>query len=227
MTDVTGERPEFARALLLDFDGPICGLFSGYSAADVAHDLRAFIRRQGATVPADLQGPDPLELFRALVSARPDLGSAIESRLIDAERTAVRTARPTPHAHDLITTVARRQTPVAIVSNNSAEAINDYLEQHGLPGCITAVIGRPHGRPHLMKPHPHTLFQAMYALGTHPHESTFVGDSLSDIEAAQRAHTRSIGYAKEPSRISGLTAAGADAVIETIDALIPRLNELK
>lgn len=225
MTDVTEERIEFARALLLDFDGPICRLFAGYSAADVAHDLRAFIQGCGAVVPSELQRPDPLELFRAMAGARPDLGSDIESRLIDAERTAVRIARPTPHAHDLIVTVARRQTPVAIVSNNSTEAIDDYLEQHGLSGYITAVIGRPRGRPHLMKPHPYTLFQAIHSLGAQPHESTFVGDSLSDIEAAQRAHTRSIGYATNPSRVSSLANAGADAVIETIDALLPRPDE--
>ena len=224
MNDHLGQLLDSTRALLLDFDGPICHPFAGYPAPDIADDLRAYLQEHVSAVPRNLHGSDPLELFRRVARTFPDLKEPVEDRLTDAERKAVQTARPTPYAHDLITTVASSGVPVAIVSNNSAAAIGDYFHQHGLTDEIAAVIGRPYGHPNLMKPNPHMLAQAMNTLNAQPHETTFVGDSLSDLEAARRAHTRSIGYAKDPTRVAGLTVAGADAVVESIGDLVTRWN---
>lgn len=222
MTDRLGQVLDSTRALLLDFDGPVCHTFAGYPASEIADMLRAFLKTEGVAIPHDLQGPDPLELFRQVAIAHPDLSTDVENRLIDAERTAVRTAKPTPYAHDLICAAARSGVAVAIVSNNSAAAIGDYLDQHGLTDRIATVVGRPYGQPRLMKPNPHSVVEALVAVGAHPHECAFVGDSVSDVEAAQRAHTRSIGYAKDPSRIGRLTSAGADVVVESIGELAGR-----
>jgi phosphoglycolate phosphatase-like HAD superfamily hydrolase len=40
----------------------------------------------------------------------------------------------------------------------------------------------------------------------------FVGDSVTDIEAAHSTGTMSIGYANKPGKGERLTAAGADAL---------------
>jgi beta-phosphoglucomutase-like phosphatase (HAD superfamily) len=71
----------------------------------------------------------------------------------------------------------------------------------------------------LLKPSPYLLLQAATALTVHPSECTFIGDSLSDIEAARTAGVRSVGYANKPGKIAKFRAAGADAVIEAITDL--------
>jgi phosphoglycolate phosphatase-like HAD superfamily hydrolase len=47
----------------------------------------------------------------------------------------------------------------------------------------------------------------------------FLGDSTSDIEAAQAAGVRSIGYANKPGKNSRLIAAGAEAIIGALTGL--------
>jgi len=48
-----------------------------------------------------------------------------------------------------------------------------------------------------------------------PAAATFVGDSVTDIEAARASHTISIGYTNKPSKTAELMTAGADTVIPT------------
>jgi hypothetical protein len=48
-----------------------------------------------------------------------------------------------------------------------------------------------------------------------PAAATFVGDSVTDIEAARAAHTMSIGYTNKPNKTAELMTASADTVIPT------------
>jgi len=224
MNDHLGRLLASTRALLLDFDGPICNPFAGYPAPQIADDLRESIRPWVSIPIGDLKTDDPLEFLRTIFRSMPGLLRTVEARLDDAERTAVRTAQPTPYAHALIATAARSGVPVAIVSNNSGRAIYDYLDLHDLQSVVATIVGRFPSRPNLMKPNPDPVIEALTTLGVHPQEATLVGDSVTDIEAAQKAETRSIGYAKHPSRVKALTEAGADAVVESIGDLVTRWN---
>jgi phosphoglycolate phosphatase len=111
-------------------------------------------------------------------------------------------------------------TPVVIVSNNAAEPIRTYLERHGLAPYVRDVVGRPHLRPDLMKPDPHTVQRALSIAGTSARSAVLIGDSVSDIEVAKAAGVRSIGYAKTRQRGVELREAGADAVVNRIASLI-------
>ena len=79
---------------------------------------------------------------------------------------------------------------VAIVSNNSAEAIHAYLELHGLSALVAHVQGRDRQDPSLMKPNPRPLFEApsvleaLSVLDVKQDDAVLIGDSLTDIEAA-------------------------------------------
>jgi phosphoglycolate phosphatase-like HAD superfamily hydrolase len=120
-------------ALLLDFDGPICGVFAGHPAPMVASRLRAFVERMGVTVPHRLVGSrDPLEVLRWVGATLPDLTPQVDERLRAEETGAIQTAVPTTGATRVIAAARRAGMAVAIVSNNAEQAVASYLSRQGL-----------------------------------------------------------------------------------------------
>lgn len=221
------ELIERTSALLLDFDGPVCSLFAGYPAHSIAEESRAVLVKNMVDLPPSLQHTtDPLDILRWTGVNRPVLLGAVESVQNRAEREAAQSAAPTSHASEVFMRAAESGRPVVIVSNNSEGAIAHYLKEHSLLQYVTAIVGRPQGRPQLMKPNPWPVETGLAILGTTARLCTLIGDSPSDIEAARVAGSFSIGYAKQPSRAGELE--GADAVVSSMgciaDALIPRIH---
>lgn len=205
-------------ALLLDFDGPVCSIFAGYPAPQVATELVNVLRRRGVDVPPDLASePDPLEVLRR-TGAAGDHGvtRAVEDALCAAERRAVQTAEPTPYGREVIVAAWQAGMQVAAVSNNSAGAVTAYLAAHRLAEYVSPVVGRAYADPDRMKPNPEPILQAVRALGEMPSRCVLIGDSLSDIEAAKAAGVRTIGFANRPSKALTFRAAGADAIVTTM-----------
>lgn len=212
------------RVLLLDFDGPVCDVFAGRPAAAIADQLRDLLISSGAPRHEVQDDDDPLSLYARSAAYGPEVVAATYAALVNAEREAVTSAVPTPGAIE--TVVAARETGrhVAIVSNNAADAVLDYLNRHGLSPMVSHVAARRTPDPDLMKPNPRYLHEAIDVLGTEPQASAIVGDSVTDIEAATRANTRAIGYANKPGKNARLANAGADAVIESMAELPPALS---
>jgi HAD superfamily hydrolase (TIGR01509 family) len=205
-------------AVLLDFDGPICRIFAGYPARDVAAELVDLLYRHGVDVPAQLTSEtDPLEVLRWTGSAGDQaITRLVEDALGAAEGRAVRTAAPTPYGREVIVAARQAGLPVAVVSNNSAGAVNAYLASHRLIGHVTPVIGRAYADPGLMKPNPAPILRAVQALGTSPDRTVLVGDSISDIAGGQAAGVRVIAYANRPPKVDVFRNAGAELVITSM-----------
>ena len=201
-------------AVLLDFDGPVCSIFAGYPAPQVAGELVGVLRRRGVTVPPDLASEtDPLEVLRHTGAAGDrDVTRAVEDALCAAERRAVETAEATPYGREVIVAARQAGLSVAVVSNNSAEAVSAYLENHRLSECISPVVGRAYAEPTLMKPNPHPILRAIQALGKTPSQCLLIGDSLSDIEGSKAA----VGYANRAAKSSTFLKVGADAEITSM-----------
>ncbi|MFB6839534.1 HAD family hydrolase [Streptomyces sp. NPDC056361] len=202
-------------AILFDFDGPICHVFQGLPAPDVAKDLSALL----ATLAPELAyaahaTDDPMVVHQLAREGGQDVLAAVEAALTGAEIQAVGVAGP-PTEGAVEAMVAARDSGrrVAIVSNNSADCVRAYLSAQGLSGTVEAVVGRPALRPDLMKPSPHPLLEAATILGVSPERSALVGDSVTDIEAAQAAGAGSIGFANKLGKEAALAAAGAVAVV--------------
>jgi phosphoglycolate phosphatase-like HAD superfamily hydrolase len=102
------------------------------------------------------------------------------------------------------------------VSNNSAPAINAYIDAHHLSSYVTYVVGREPYNPEKMKPHPQSILTALVKLDSEPGEAVLIGDSLTDIEASRRAGVRAIGYANKADKPPAFELAGADAVVLTM-----------
>ena len=213
------------KALLLDFDGPVCSVFAGYAAGLVAEDLRTSLRREGVTFPADIAATrDPLQILRWAGDTHPGITQLADDVLTAAEQRAVATAKPTAGSHEVILTATRTGRQVAIVSNNSHAAIVAYLEHHQLTPHVRVVVGRAYAQPALMKPHTHSVAKALNALGVDASVSVLIGDSPPDMEAARAMHVPTIGYAKDPERATGLWEAQAEMVISSMHALATALQ---
>ncbi|MFI6056712.1 HAD family hydrolase [Streptomyces sp. NPDC051286] len=100
------------------------------------------------------------------------------------------------------------------MSNNSTAALKRYFAGRGLDRYASPLVGREAIRLSKMKPAPDTLWLAMEAHGVAPQDAVLIGDSVTDIQAAQAAGAMSIGYANKPGKAERLHRAGATAVIE-------------
>jgi phosphoglycolate phosphatase len=211
------------RYLLLDFDGPICAIFAGHPAADLARELVDALRDDGHPVPEHVEAfTDPFDVLRFAGTLNPAAAERTEGRLRAAELDAVRSATPTAGAADLITTWRHAGGIVAAVSNNSQAAVTAYLAHHGLE--LDVVVGRTSSDPALLKPSPHLVTHAIDALSATADESAFVGDSPSDIAAGRDAGIATIGYANKPGKRHRLADAGAQLVIDDMRAIARALD---
>lgn len=204
--------------LLLDFDGPVCAIFAGYPAASVGDELRALLRDQGVALPEELlASADPLEVLRWVGTLRqPEVTRAVEDALCVAELHAVRSSAPTPYAREVIVAARNTGKPIAIVSNNSAAAVMEYLTAKRLAPYITSVIGRAYADPARMKPNPEPILHAVFDLGAEPSDCVLIGDSLADITGAHAAGVPVIGYANRDRKLQPFKDAKADAVVSSL-----------
>lgn len=218
--------PGRPHAVLLDFDGPVCSVFSFHRAPPIAEAMQAdeaFARTCGMGGP---KTDDPMEVLRiadAAGASRAEL-ERLDDMLEAWEERAVAAAEPTAGAHALIGDLVDSGRQVAIVTNNSASCVRAYLRRHDLPDL--PIEGRRRGEPALMKPAPFVVLAACRRLGVEPAGAVLVGDSVSDIEAGRAAGTLTVGYANRPGKHERLVVAEADAVIDSLGDLSAALDRL-
>jgi HAD superfamily hydrolase (TIGR01662 family) len=206
------------RCLLLDFDGPVCSIFAGLPAPTVADQLRKLFTPEQLTDAAK-NTPDPIEVFIQAAEVNPKLAARVEAEMTDLEVAAVATAKPTSYVHEVLSGCRESGRTVAVVSNNSAQAVNAYLDRRGLSEGVGLVVARTSHDPAQLKPSPHLLEIAVEKLAAAPAACTLVGDSLTDIEAAHRAGIASIGYANKPGKHQAMIQINAGAIISSMSHL--------
>jgi phosphoglycolate phosphatase len=202
------------RYLLLDFDGPICSIFGGLPAPAVAEKLRKLFTGE---LPDEIANtPDPIEVFYYSATVSDEMAARVEAEMADLEVAAVPTAEPTPYVHEVIASARESGRIIGVVSNNSPRAVNAYLDRHGLSDRIRLVVARTSHDPALLKPSPHLINEAVRGLEADPGATALVGDSFTDIEAAQSANVASIGYANKPGKRERMAELRAGAVITSM-----------
>ena len=144
----------------------------------------------------------------------------VEARMADQELAAVATARPTPYVHDVVTSCRDSRRIAAVVWNNADRAVRSSLALHGLADRIELIAARTNPDPALLKPSPHFIKQAITGRSAPLAECVLIGDSTTDIQAANRAGIDSIGYANKPGKRARLTAAEATAVVTSLADLV-------
>lgn len=214
-----------ARFVLFDFDGPICQVFARHPAEGVARELVDWLEGRGLRgllTEEDRLHPDPHFVLDAINRRHPhsDLVTELEERLTQQELKAVASAMPTPYADPLIRTWVAVGGQLAVATNNSARAVGDYLDGRGLTACFAPYVFGRTSNLHLLKPHPHTLNQALNAMGADRSASLMIGDTASDLRAAKQAGIPFLGYARNPHKEALLRAAGAETIVQTLESVL-------
>lgn len=214
-----------AETVLLDVDGPVCKVFAGVPASDVARRLReTYVAAHGPHVAAVLDNSDdPLEVIRDAAMRQVPHLSTLETALTSIERQAIKLAEPTPHADEAVSALQGSGFRLAAVSNNGTEAVRQYFADRGLDQIVEPLLGRPTD-VRWMKPDPYLLRMALDSVGSTPEAAVFLGDSVTDIEAARAAGTQAIGYANKPEKVQTLKRAGADTIILSMAEIIEALK---
>lgn len=220
MTEALTEIFRRSRAVLLDFDGPVCSVFAGLPAPVVAARLKQLLQDEGAELPQDVaELDDPLKVLRRTAFFAPSLVDKVEAAFIGYEVEAAGCAEITPGVRELLDACAEADRPVVIVSNNSELAIGTFLGLAKLGEQVAGMVGRPIGNPAEMKPHPRSVLRACEMANVSPGETVLIGDSDFDMQAAVNAGALSIAYANEPEKEVRLAEAGADAVTSSMREL--------
>ncbi|MFJ3671952.1 HAD family hydrolase [Streptomyces sp. NPDC090106] len=219
-----------ARVVLWDFDGPICRLFAGHSADEVARKLVVWLEGRGLhglVTDDERESLDPHVVLRAVDGRHPgsDLVAELEERLTKEELHAASSAMPTPYADPLIRTWAAVGSRLAIATNNSPRVVRKYLESRGLTACFHPhIYGRTQDLHHL-KPHPHCLNRALSAMGAAPSAALMIGDTPTDYRAARSAGVPFLGYARNEDKEKLLREAGASSVVGSLELVRELLLE--
>lgn len=208
---------EAASLIIFDFDGPICAVYSGHEASDLAAQLRAILDPAPGDHDPINRSRDPLDVLRWTAHNRPALLAAVERMLEQGEQHSIASAEPTPGSHDLIRRLSAEGKTVAVASNNGHRAVTSYLEAHELSTFVRAVSARPPGRPDRMKPNPHILDTLGAELGLPLQGAALIGDSPSDTTAGHQAGLQVIGYANKP---------GKHQRFQDVEAIIDSMHDL-
>ncbi|PWG12423.1 HAD family hydrolase [Streptomyces sp. V2] len=214
-----------ARVVLWDFDGPVCRLFAGYPAANIAAGLveRLELRGlRGLLSEVERDSPDPHAVLRAVDSrcSGSDLVVELEEWLTEEELTAATSAQPTPYADPLIRTWVAVGARMAITTNNSPRVVGKYLAGRELSACFAPHVYGRTADLQLLKPDPHCLNKALRAMGSAPEDALMIGDTPTDLEAARRAGVPFLGYARNDLKGSLLRDEGAEAVVTSLEPVL-------
>lgn len=170
----------------------------------------------------EAQGGLPEDAFRQLYKAM--LGYY-------QDHNAVHTA-PYPGAREVLADLAARGVRMVVVTNKFEAFARSVLTQLDLIGAFETVIGgdsmgKGADGQFLAKPHPAPIIAAREATGANApgRRFVFIGDSTYDVRAAKAAGVPVVaaayGYCDKPPH-----DLGADAVIDSLSALIPALEGL-
>lgn len=205
-----------AELILLDFDGPVTKLLPPPLNSETATQLKKLVQPPPSQIAATT---DHLAVLRHIALATPDLLVQAEQEATLAEVRAARLSQPTPGVRELIDLLLQRGQGIAIITNNAAVAVRTFLEANTLPEL--KIYGRPSTDLNLMKPNPYLIQQAVKDRGAAPGDAVMVGDSPSDIEAAHRAGTASIGFITRPTKAAVMQEAMASEYVTDISQLLP------
>jgi len=167
----------------------------------------------------EAQGGMPEDEFRALYK---------EMLRYYSQHNAVYTS-PYPHAERVLDELAMRGVKMAVVTNKFEEFATQVLTELGLAHHFVAIIGgdsmgRGEDGKFLAKPAPEPVLHAQKQCEAR--RFAFVGDSTYDVKAARSAGVPVIaagyGYCDKPP-----LELGADAVIDSLDGLIPALETVE
>ncbi|WP_120717719.1 HAD-IA family hydrolase [Tsuneonella amylolytica] len=131
--------------------------------------------------------------------------------------------RPYPHALEVLDELRGRGVRLAVVTNKFFEFANGVLDKLGMHDRIDLVLGGDSLGKGRAKPAPDLIWAARDRLGGG--RLAFVGDSSYDMKAGRAAGVPVVAVTYGYHDLAPL-AMGADAVVDSLDQLVPVLETL-
>lgn len=217
--------------MLFDFDHTLTDFGHHVRWADARTAIRAVYAAAGVSADFLDAHPGSLSLYISVADHQPIEGHALldvqgrASAVLDGfEREAVTTTEALPGAREVVDALPRLGLRAGIVTSNAAPVARAILERLGLAGTFEVVLGR--SEVQRLKPAPEGLLAACAALDVEPPEAVYVGDSESDMRAAQAAGLLAWGVSTGLGEPDALRVAGAETVFATLTEVLLRLSEL-
>ncbi|HEX2173035.1 MAG TPA: HAD family hydrolase, partial [Dehalococcoidia bacterium] len=101
-----------------------------------------------------------------------------------------RTAHPLPGAKELLAHLAGRGLSLWMASSAKPDEVNEFLSRLEAEDKVAGMVSKEDVAS--TKPAPDLVAQALDKAGCRPDEAVFVGDTIWDIEAAQKVGLRTI-----------------------------------
>jgi HAD superfamily hydrolase (TIGR01509 family) len=208
------------RAVLFDVDGTLVD--SNYLHVDAWHRSFADIGRpvdawrihrdigmDSGGLLQDLLGDDVDEFGDRAKEGHSERYSAMTDRL-----------RPLPGARELIAALRERGLAVVLATSAPGEELEVLMRVLGLDeGDVPTTNADDVDEA---KPHPGIVQVALERAGVSADEAVFVGDSVWDMVAAQRAGVSGLGVRSGGFGADELSAAGAGEVVDDVAELLAR-----
>lgn len=174
-------------AVVWDLDGTLVHLAVDWD--DVADDVIETLDAHGV----DAGGMDLWAMLD--LADEENVRDEVEAVIADYESVGARESERLSHADALGANGAAE----GVCSLNCEDACHAALDTHGLTEHIDAVVGRDSVATR--KPDPKPLLETIDRIGADPDSTVFVGDSLSDEKAAQRAGVEFLYVGGRPSSL--------------------------
>ena len=224
---------EQTRAALFVFDDALCDLFHGVHGAPIAREISNRLFAAGHRMPVLVAlNPNPISMMWYARHVDPDIGAEATELLRKAETTAAATAVPVPGVREALHACHASGRDIAVAGDTSCDAMETYLELHGLRHLVGAVRGREHllTLPVSLQTGRSLLRRAVRALNAKPSDSALVTLAPDRIFKARDAGLRSLGVVnkhgarKHLTRYPGAVAVSSMAHLASAFASVPVLN---
>lgn len=203
-----------ATLLLVDFDGPLVRLLPDPEHVHLAERLAGWYADRTGQVPS-VAAVDHVHVLRHIHAEHPRLAAQAEAWTTERELIAAATRTAYADAVRTLRGWLAAGGRVAIVSNNSEDAVRRVLARAGLaddPASFTVHARRPDNLGRL-KPAPDLLREAMTTHRVEASAAVMIGDTTGDVQAGQAAGVPVVGVAESAQRADELRRDGAVGVV--------------
>jgi phosphoglycolate phosphatase len=213
------------RGLIFDLDGTLLD-----TLGDIANAATEALASMGLPSP-------PFEKFRSYVGEgmlhlvtrclpEEQRDEATIHELLSRYRAAYarhwhQTARPYDGIRELLTALAARRVPMAVLSNKPHGFTLQCMAHFLSDFHFDPILGQREGIPH--KPDPTGAHEIATRWQAAPESILFIGDTETDLATAQRAGMRPIGVTWGFRSRDTLHAAGAETLLDAPHALLSLL----
>jgi len=220
------ELPEEIDAILFDWDGtladslPLVTRATNEVLASHGHPVL-----DAASIHDGMRFPTAERMAHHI--GRPYESVAAEAETLAAEfyETADRLGHTAvelfPGVADLLARCTMLGIPMALVTNNRASLIRSLVRHAGLEDAFVLIVGEEDVQN--PKPDPEGVRTALRALDARASRTIFVGDSITDAQAAARAGVVGVGVAWAPDSIVHSPRNTYEQICETPDELLAAL----